>query len=175
MDQKSSSGKNSRILGLSYLSYLTKLYVNKTNKNSRRKQESGASLKAPLGPPQKAPSTPFSEPPAQSTKPTCPCRLFLPVSRLGHWEMKLPGALLSAVTYLDVTCLMRSGVPLMGMDRQEGRLRVARGRGAHRTGLPESWGKVYPGERQVLKPASESCLEQASGTLVYAHKTVSTF
>lgn len=31
-----------------------------------------------------------------------------------------PGAVLSVVTYLDVTCLIRSGVALMGMDKKVG-------------------------------------------------------
>lgn len=76
---------------LADLSYCTKLYENKQTKAPTESKRAKLLYLAFSGLPQKALHTPYSEPPTQCTKPACPCRLFLPESRLGHWEMKPQG------------------------------------------------------------------------------------
>jgi hypothetical protein len=66
----------------------------------------------------KAPRTPSKSPQLSTQKSACPGRLSFPEPLPGPWETKPQGGFLSVVTYLDVTCLVRSGVALMGMDKK---------------------------------------------------------
>lgn len=137
------------------------------------KKEKAVLFMLPLG------STPSCLSPwyTQFTKKSgCPCRLHPPSPRLWAWpvEDKSPkGTSLPGLTYLDVTCLTRVGVELMGVDKDAG-LKWPKGDELTGLGSKCSWGKFSPGEKQLLNlTTSEPCLKVFSDTLC-THERVQT-
>lgn len=59
-------------------------------------------------------------PSVEYRKPGRPCRLLPLESRPCHWKKSPWGPSLPGLTYLDVICLVRMGMELMGMDKKTG-------------------------------------------------------
>lgn len=88
-------------------------------------------------------------PSVEYKKPGRPCRLLPLESRPRHWKKSPWGPSLPGLTYLDVICLVRMGMELMGMDKKTG---LGWPKGDELTGLGSKrlWGKVSPEEKYLL-------------------------